>query len=177
MSWLLSPNGCRGRIRESLLHPLCRKFPPRAASLAKEQQPELANAANRNWNKKFQCSSTGNKPHTTVDLLRMRGVHTQPCWSELSPPWASGVKEQGCPHTVPQPLALPCIYLSPFRAASSLDNKAWKPSHTSCTEYNSKSFSLLQHMVIVLAFFIHFSFPCQGKDCFFHLLEEKSLGC
>lgn len=47
-----------------------------------------------------------------------------------------GSRSSAVPTLSPSPTALPCIYLSPFRAASGLDNKAWKPSHTSCTEYS-----------------------------------------
>lgn len=110
MSWLLSPNGCRGRIRESLLHPLRRKSPPRAASLAKEQQPELANAANRNCNKKFQCSYTGNKPRTTANLRAASGMRTRPRRQELLPPLAGWA---AAPTLAPSPIAPPGIYFLP----------------------------------------------------------------
>lgn len=44
-------------------------------------------------------------------------------------------RSRAVPTLSPSPMALPCLYLCPFRAASGLDNKAWK-SLTSGTEYD-----------------------------------------
>lgn len=176
MSWLLSPNGCRGRIRESLLHPLRRKFPPRAASLAKEQQPELANAANRNWNKKFQRSCTGNsltrEQSCSGWMVCTLSRTAQSCHCHGLVAWRSRAVPPHCPQ--PHGSALLCL--------PSEQPVAWitKPgNHLSHVALNMTKSHLACSSVQLraLAFFIHFSFPCQGKDCFFHLLEEKSLGC
>lgn len=88
-----------------------------------------------------------------------------------------GWRSRAVPTLSPSSMALPCIYLSPFRAASGLVTKPG--NHLTRVVLNGTKSHLASFSVrlLVLAFFIHFSFPCQGKDCFFHLLAEKSLGC
>lgn len=99
-------------------------------------------------------------------------VYTQPCWPELSLPWA---------RLSPRWPPAPWLHLA-FICLPSEQPVAWitKPgNHLSQVVPNMTKSHLACSSVqlIVLAFFIHFSFPCQGKDCFFHPLEEKSLGC
>lgn len=161
MSWLLSPSGCRGRITGSLLHPLRRKSPPPAASLAKEQEPELANAANRNCNQKFLRSDTGNKPPTTLNPnpLGASSVQAAPL------PSATGAQSQGSGAAPALPLAPPRI-CAPSRTAATGAIKPGNNPSSACAECDWKSLSLLQHTLLYPSIY---SFPWQGKGwfCFF----------
>lgn len=143
------------------------------------------------WQKSNSLSSqtqqTGTETRNSSALAQETSLTPQPACSgrvvcTLSPAgqrchcqgpagWRSGA----VPTLSPSPTALPCLYLPPFRAAwitkpgnhLSQVVLGMTKSHLACSSVQ----------LFVLAFFIHSSFPCQGKDCFFHFLEEKSLGC
>lgn len=179
MSWLLSPNGCRGRIRESLLHPLRRKFPPACCQLGKRATARAHSHGKQELKQEIpELLHRKQASHASRPALDEWCAHSALLVRAVTAMgrWCGGARLSS-PHCPPAPWL--CLTFICLPSVQPVDWIRKPGNHLSEVVLNMTKSHLAcsSEWLLVLAFFIHFSFPCQEKDCFFHLLEEKSLGC